>query len=149
MKIIAFVFTFFIASNIFVFSQETESIATSEVAASSEVPVEDVAEVVATVEIAENSETVDSSTQKFDYLAEDYEFEFIEIPAAKRPKPISEEKITEAKNKDETETSFDETVEVIKYGTSSEITGIIDDVLNLKILDMQIPFMIYLKVQKI
>ena len=100
MKIIAFVFTFFIASNIFVFSQETESIAASEVVASSEVPVEDVAEAVATAEIAENSATVDSSTPKFDYLAEDYEFEFIEIPAAKRPKPISEEKITEAKNKD-------------------------------------------------
>ena len=51
MKIIAFVFTFFIASNIFVFSQETESIATSEVVASSEVPVEAVAEAVATAEI--------------------------------------------------------------------------------------------------
>ncbi len=131
MKIIAFVFTFFIVSNIFVFSQETESIAASEVVASSEVPVEDVAEAVATTaEIAENPATVDSSIQKIDYLAEDYEFEFIEIPAAKRPKPISEEKITEAKNKDETETSFDETVEVIKYGTSSEITSIIDDVLK-------------------
>ena len=108
MKIIAFVFTFFIASNIFVFSQETESIAASEVVASSEVPVEDVAEAVATTAttvIAESTDNVVSSTPKFDYLAEDYEFEFIEIPAAKRPKPISEEKITEAKNKDETETS--------------------------------------------
>ena len=98
MKIIAFVFTFFIASNIFIFSQETESIAASEVVASSEVPVEDVAEAVATTAttvIAESTDNVVSSTQKIDYLAEDYEFEFIEIPAAKRPKPISEEKITE------------------------------------------------------
>lgn len=127
MKIIVFVFTFFMFSNFCVFSQETESIATSEVVASSEALGAEVNEAVATTEV---SETDNTSKPEIDYLAEDYEFEFIEIPAAKRPKPISEEKITEAKNKDETETSFDETVEVIKYGTSTEITSIIDDVLK-------------------
>lgn len=127
MKIIVFVFTFFMFSNFCVFSQETESIATSEVVASSEALGAEVNEAVATTEVSESDNT---SKPEIDYLAEDYEFEFIEIPAAKRPKTISEEKIAEAKNKDETETSFDETVEVIKYGTSTEITTIIDDVLK-------------------
>ena len=127
MKIIVFVFTFFMFSNFCVFSQETESIATEETVVSSEALGAEVNEAVATTEV---SETDNTSKPEIDYLAEDYEFEFIEIPAAKRPKPISEEKIAEAKNKDETETSFDETVEVIKYGTSTEITTIIDDVLK-------------------
>ena len=80
--------------------------------------------------IGETSIEESVSTVEIDYLAEDYEFEFIEIPEPKRPKAIDSEKAEKAKNKDESETSFSDNVNVIKYGTASEITEIVDNILK-------------------
>lgn len=88
------------------------------------------------VNIDENSEKSvnqlenQSENVKFDYLAEDYIFEPVEIPSKKRPKKATQEEIEKAKLKDDDKNSFEENQKVIKYGTSSEIAGIIDKIVE-------------------
>lgn len=54
----------------------------------------------------------------------------VEIPAAKRPKSVDPAKIEEAASKDEDEESFNEKKMALKYGTPSEINGIVDKILE-------------------
>ena len=78
-----------------------------------------------------NEEKIDSSyVPVFDYLSSDYKFEPVEIPEMKRPKKPDAQKVLEAESKDDSETSFSETEKIIKYGTSSEISDVINKIVE-------------------
>ena len=78
-----------------------------------------------------NEEQIDSSyVPVFDYLSSDYKFEPVEIPEMKRPKKPDSQKVLEAESKDDSETSFSETEKIIKYGTSSEISDVINKIVE-------------------
>ena len=78
-----------------------------------------------------NEEKIDSSyVPVFYYFSSDYKFEPVEIPEMKRPKKPDAQKVLEAESKDDSETSFSETEKIIKYGTSSEISDVINKILE-------------------
>ena len=78
-----------------------------------------------------NEEQIDSSyVPVFDYLSSDYKFEPVEIPEMKRPKKPDAQKVLEAESKDDSETSFSETEKIIKYGTSFEISDVINKIVE-------------------
>ena len=81
--------------------------------------------------LSENQEQSDSSyVPVFDYLSSDYKFEPVEIPEKKRPKKPDLQKVQEAESKDDSENSFSETEKIIKYGTSSEISDVINKIVE-------------------
>ena len=81
--------------------------------------------------LSENQEQTDSSyVPVFDYLSSDYKFEPVEIPEKKRPKKPDLQKVQEAESKDDSENSFSETEKIIKYGTSSEISDVINKIVE-------------------
>ncbi len=81
--------------------------------------------------LSENQEQTDSSyVPVFDYLSSDYKFEPVEIPEKKRPKKPDLQKVQEAEGKDDSENSFSETEKIIKYGTSSEISDVINKIVE-------------------
>ena len=53
-----------------------------------------------------------------------------EIPAAKRPKPIDQEKAAKAAEKDENEKDYENKSNTIKYGIPSEISSLIDELIK-------------------
>ena len=53
-----------------------------------------------------------------------------EIPAAKRPKPIDQEKAAKAAEKDESEKDYENKSNTIKYGIPSEISALIDELIK-------------------
>ncbi|MCR4579202.1 MAG: HEAT repeat domain-containing protein [Treponema sp.] len=53
-----------------------------------------------------------------------------EVPAAKRPKPIDNEKASAAAEKDENEKSYEEHKNTIKYGIPSEISELVDELIK-------------------
>lgn len=87
-------------------------------------------DVLSDLEIVEKSESNQTVNPQYDYLSEGYKFEPVDIPEAKRPLPADPEKVEEAKNRDDSEKSYEETENIIKFGTSSEISGTIDKILE-------------------
>ena len=53
-----------------------------------------------------------------------------EVPAAKRPRPIDKEKAEAAAEKDESEDTVEDNINTIKYGIPSEISELIDDLIE-------------------
>ena len=82
-------------------------------------------ELTENLSIEENS----SKTDFIDYLSEDYAFKEVDLPPKKRPKKADPKKIEDAELKDE-EGDFEKTSQTIKYGTSSEIAGVIDKIIE-------------------
>lgn len=84
-------------------------------------------------ELKEVSLEINTNTTELniiDYLDENYEFIPVEIPLPKEPKPLDEQKALKAKNKDESEETFSQTVDVIMYGTPSEIIEKIETIVK-------------------
>ena len=85
-------------------------------------------EVLENSEITETSEFVEETQEEIKASKGGY----AEIPAAKRPKPIDQEKAIEAAKKDDSADDEENFKNTIKYGLPSEISELLDDLIENK-----------------
>ena len=98
---------------------------------SSEVPgLESVADASEDSEKAETATETASDGEKAFVYAEDISTMLVDIPAAKKPKPQDSEKIKEANKKDEDNSEFEENCMTLTYGTPSEISKVVDQIVE-------------------
>ena len=67
---------------------------------------------------------------EFEAYPEDISSIIVEIPEPKRPKPVDAEAIAKAEKRDIDKEEFNEKKLAIKYGTPSEINGVIDKIVE-------------------